>query len=192
MPDLISQQISCSLSTFLFIWHEKKVRCLHVCCTSWQSIKPRPVTMTVTRRAKRPCSSGRLKEAQPDPTGSLLPVSSCSASFGARPQQPPNLSPADTAEPFISVTSHKSNHQLKAHYWSPDPSITEGRRRQMNSEAISVFPHSAGKKDDWFLLCLAVMCIRQQSIKYSLLLVGMSCDRVGENWSLGWRRWFFP
>lgn len=85
-------------------------------------------------------------ESYPDPTGSssLLPFSSCYVSFGALPPQPP--SPADKAEPFISVTSHKSNHQLRAHYWSPDPSITEGRRRQMNNEAISVFPHSAEKK----------------------------------------------
>lgn len=81
-------------------------------------------------------------------------------------------SPADKAEPFIPVTSHKSSHQLRTHYWSPDPSITEGRRRRMNNEAISAFPTSAGKKRMIDFLCLAIMCIRHQSIKYSLLQGG--------------------
>lgn len=57
-------------------------------------------------------------------------------------------SPADRAEPFIPVTLHKNSHQLRAHYWSPDPSITEGRVRRMNNEAIAVFPPSAEKKRD--------------------------------------------
>lgn len=94
--------------------------------------------------------------------------------------------PADKAEPFIPVTSHKSSHQLRAHNESPDPSITEGRRRRMNNEAISAFPPWAQKRMIDFL-CPAIMCIRHQSIKYSLLLPGMSCDGAEGNWIPGWR-----
>lgn len=100
----------------------------------------------------------------------------------------PLPSHADKAEPFIPVTSHKSSDQLRAHYRSPDPSITEGRRRLMNNEAISAFPPSAEKKRMIDFLCLVIMCIGHQSIKYSLLQVGISCDGVEENWILRWRR----
>lgn len=160
----------------------EKVGHLQVYCTSWWSIKTRPLTLTVTKESQTVLllwEAGWKATLIPLGALSLLPFSSCYVSFGALPPQPP--SPADKAEPFISVTSHKSNHQLRAHYRSPDPSITEGRRRQMNNEAISVFPHSAEekKRDDWFSLCLAVMCIRRQSIKYSLLRVGTSCDKSG-------------
>lgn len=55
----------------------------------------------------------------------------------------------------------------------------------MNNKAISAFPPPAGKKGMIDFLCLAVMCIRHQSIKYSLLRVGMSCDGVEKNWIPG-------
>lgn len=50
----------------------------------------------------------------------------------------------------------------------------------MNNEAISAFPPSAEKRMIDFL-SLVIMCIGHQSIKYSLLRMGMYCDGVQQS-----------
>lgn len=118
-------------------------------------------------------------ECYRDPNGnsSLFPVSSCYISFRGLP-------PArrDKAGPFIPVPLHKSSHQLKAHYWSPDPSITEGRGDWWTTRLSLCFLLQQKKQNDWFpLFGNNLMSIEHQSIKYSLLWEGpvMSWRRIG-------------
>lgn len=79
-----------------------------------------PLTLTVNKSQKVLLLGEARWKASLIPLGAIayyLPVMLC---LLQGPASTPPPSPADKAEQFISVTSHKSNHQLTAHYLSPD------------------------------------------------------------------------
>lgn len=142
---------------------------MHVCCTSWWSIKTGSLTLTLTNRAEWSLSPGGGWKAI------LIPLGAIAHFLPRHAMSPPGLclhtplSPPDKTEPFILVTWHKSSHQLKAHYWSPDPSITEGGRETDEQPSYRCVSSFSRKKRMIDFLPTAVMWIRHQSFKYSLL-----------------------